>query len=252
MRRVVVTGLGMVSPLGCGVEPTWKRILERPERRAQDRDLRRVRSAEQDRLRRSARRRLRRQLQSPTSGWSRRTSARSTISSSSRWPRPDRRSTTPDWHPATEEEQLRDRHHDRLRHRRPLRHRRHGDPAEGARAAQGVAVLHSRPPDQSRLRLCLDRARPQGAEPCGGDGLLDRRACDRRRQPADRARRCRRDGRRRHGIADLPHRHGRLLRGARALDRLQRDAGKGLASLRQGSRRLRDGRGRRRRRARGI
>src|SRR5947199_5967676 len=27
MRRVVVTGLGMVSPLGCGVEPTWKRIL---------------------------------------------------------------------------------------------------------------------------------------------------------------------------------------------------------------------------------
>jgi 3-oxoacyl-[acyl-carrier-protein] synthase II len=28
MRRVVVTGLGMVSPLGCGVETTWKRILE--------------------------------------------------------------------------------------------------------------------------------------------------------------------------------------------------------------------------------
>jgi 3-oxoacyl-[acyl-carrier-protein] synthase II len=28
MRRVVVTGLGMVSPLGCGVEVTWKRLLE--------------------------------------------------------------------------------------------------------------------------------------------------------------------------------------------------------------------------------
>jgi 3-oxoacyl-[acyl-carrier-protein] synthase II len=28
MRRVVVTGLGMVSPLANGVEPTWKRLLE--------------------------------------------------------------------------------------------------------------------------------------------------------------------------------------------------------------------------------
>src|ERR1700759_5635928 len=28
MRRVVVTGLGMVSPLGCGVDATWKRILD--------------------------------------------------------------------------------------------------------------------------------------------------------------------------------------------------------------------------------
>jgi 3-oxoacyl-[acyl-carrier-protein] synthase II len=28
MRRVVVTGLGMVSPLACGVESTWKRLLD--------------------------------------------------------------------------------------------------------------------------------------------------------------------------------------------------------------------------------
>ncbi len=28
MRRVVVTGLGMVTPLGCGVEPTWQRLIK--------------------------------------------------------------------------------------------------------------------------------------------------------------------------------------------------------------------------------
>ena len=28
MRRVVVTGMGMLTPLGCGVEPTWARLLK--------------------------------------------------------------------------------------------------------------------------------------------------------------------------------------------------------------------------------
>jgi len=27
MRRVVVTGLGMMTPLACGVEATWRRLL---------------------------------------------------------------------------------------------------------------------------------------------------------------------------------------------------------------------------------
>ncbi len=28
MRRVVVTGMGMLTPLGCGAEPTWQRLLK--------------------------------------------------------------------------------------------------------------------------------------------------------------------------------------------------------------------------------
>jgi 3-oxoacyl-[acyl-carrier-protein] synthase II len=28
MRRVVVTGMGIVGPLGCGVDVTWKNILD--------------------------------------------------------------------------------------------------------------------------------------------------------------------------------------------------------------------------------
>ncbi len=28
MRRIVVTGMGMLTPLGCGVEPTWQRLLK--------------------------------------------------------------------------------------------------------------------------------------------------------------------------------------------------------------------------------
>src|SRR5262245_28236488 len=27
MRRVVITGLGIVSPVGCGIEPSWKALL---------------------------------------------------------------------------------------------------------------------------------------------------------------------------------------------------------------------------------
>ena len=28
MKRVVVTGLGMVSPMACGVEESWSRLLK--------------------------------------------------------------------------------------------------------------------------------------------------------------------------------------------------------------------------------
>ena len=110
---------------------------------------------------------------------------------------------------------------------------------QGEGPAPGVAVLHSGPHHQSGLRLCLDRARPEGSEPRGGHRLLDRRACHRRRRPADRARRCRRDGGGRRGIAGQPDFARGLCRLPRALDRLQRHADQGVAALRQGPRRLR-------------
>ena len=43
MRRVVVTGLGLVTPLGGDVETSWKNILAAQERRRADHPVRRQR-----------------------------------------------------------------------------------------------------------------------------------------------------------------------------------------------------------------
>ena len=146
----------------------------------------------------------------------------------------------------------RNRRADRLRHRRSRRHlRRLGDPAREGAAAH-LAVLHSRPADQSRQRTGLDRPQSQGAQPRRRDRLLDRRACDRRRGPADRARRRQCDGGRRRRIGGQPPFARRLLRLPGALHRIQRPAEAGLAPLRSRPRRLRDGRRRRLRRAGGA
>ena len=148
----------------------------------------------------------------PINGWSRRSSARSTTSSSSPCARRGRRSTTPAGSRQTPDEQnatgvligsgiggiegIADT----------------AITAEGEGSAPGLAVLHPGPHHQSRVRLRLDRARPEGPEPRGRHRLLDRRACDRRCRPPDRARRRRRDGRRRRRIAGQPHVACRLRR----------------------------------------
>ena len=251
MRRVVVTGLGMVSPLGCGVDTTWQRILN-GESGARQIDAFDVSD-----------------LTSRIACLIPRGDGSDGSFNPDQWMEPkDQRKVDDfivyamcaarqalddaDWHPATEE--------DRCATGVMI-----GSGIGGLSGiADGAVLLKERgprrlspffipgPADQSRLRLRLDRARAEGPESFGGDRLFDRRACDRRRQPADRARRRRRDGRRRHRSADQPAGDGRLLRDARAVHRFQRHAGEGVAALRPRSRRLRDGRGRRHRRARGI
>ena len=114
----------MVTPLGCGVEPTWTRLARRPERRrAASTDFRgrRTSPARSPARSRAATAPTARSI--PTSGWSRRSSARSTTSSSSPWPRPTQALDDAGWHPETDDDQMRHRRPDRLRHRRHRRHR---------------------------------------------------------------------------------------------------------------------------------
>ncbi len=111
---------------------------------------------------------------------------------------------------------------DRLGHRRASAASTKPRSSCTRRAAADQPVLHSGPPDQSRLRLRLDPLRPQGPEPFGRDRLLDRRACHRRSLAADRHGRRRRDGGGRHRKLRQPHRARGLCRLPRALDQLQR------------------------------
>ncbi len=133
MRRVVVTGLGMVSPLGCGVEPAWKRLLngESGARRIETFDVSDI----------------------PTKIGCvvPRGDGSDGTFNPDQWMDPkDQRKVDEfivfamaaarqalddaDWHPTDAGRPVRDRHDDRLGHRRHRRHRRDRDHAEGARA----------------------------------------------------------------------------------------------------------------------
>ena len=225
MRRVVVTGLGMLTPLGCGVEPTWRRIVAGESGARKLENLRCFRFAVPDRCDRSAQRLAPTATTIPTNGWSRRNSARSTSSSSMRCAPPRRRSQDSGWKPESYEDQTRtgvmigsgiggiDGIAETaivLKEKGPRRVSPFFIPGRLINLASGyVSIEHGL----------------QGSQPRGRHRLLNRRACDRRCGAADRARRCRRDARGRHGIADQPHQHGGICRLPRALDHLQRHAG---------------------------
>ncbi len=90
------------------------------------------------------------------------------------------------------------------------------DPAgEGAQAR--FAVLRARQHHQHDLGLPVDRDRHHRPEPRRGDGVHDRDPCHRPGRPPDRVRRRRRVRGRRRRSRVRARRHGRLLRGARAV-----------------------------------
>ncbi len=237
MRRVVVTGLGMVSPLGCGVESTWRRILnsESGARKIDTFDVS--------------------DLTSRIACVVPRGDGTDGTFNPDQWMEPKDQRKVDDfiifamsaakqalddagWHPATEEDRC----------------------ATGTMIGSGIGglsgiadtalLLKERGPRKVSPFFIpgrVDRARPQGPQPCRGDCVFDRRTRDRRCEPAHRAWGRRRDGGGWNGIPDLPACDGGILRVARAVDWFQRDSGKSVAPLRPGSRRIRYGGGRRRR-----
>jgi beta-ketoacyl synthase-like protein len=211
MRRVVVTGLGMVTPLACGVEPTWQRLIDGQS------GARRIESFDVSDLPAKI------ACQVPRGDGS------DGSFNADQWMEPKEQRKVDDfiifamgaahqalddasWKPASYDDQIK----------------------TGVMIGSGIGGLTGiaetaivlkergpRPPDQPRLRLCFDRARSQGAQSRRRDGLLDRRACDRRRRATCGARRCRGHGGGRGRISDLAHRHGGVRRLSRAVHELQ-------------------------------
>ena len=252
MRRVVVTGMGMVTPLGLRRRGHLAAPDRGRERRAQDRHVRRLRHPLQDRRHDPARRRHATAPTIPTSGWSRRSSARSTSSSSMRCARRSRRSTMPAGSPRRHDEQITTgvmigsgiggvegiaETAITLHERGPRRVSPFFIPGRIINLASGyVSIEHGlKGPNSAVVTACST-----GAHAIGDAGADDR------------ARRCRRHGGGRHRIAGQPDFDGGLCR-LRALSTGFNDtptkASRPYDKDRDG---FRHGRGRRRRRARGV
>ena len=241
MRRVVVTGLGMMTPLACGVEATWQRLL------AGESGIRRIAKFEVS------------DLPCRIAGEIPRGDGSNGTFNADDWMEPKERRKVDDfilyamgaakqalddadWHPREYEDQIASgvligsgiggiegiaETAVQLKERGPRRISPFFIPGRIINLASGyVSIAHSL----------------KGPESRGRHRLFDRRSRHRRRRQAGRARGRRRDGRWRHRIPGEPHLARRLRCLPGALDRIQRNARARLAALRPRSRRICHGR----------
>ena len=152
MRRVVVTGLGMVTPLGCGVDATWARIL------AGQSGARNIDTFDVS------------DLSSRIACVIPRGDGSDGTFNADQWMEPKDQRKVDDfiifamaaarqalddanWHPESEEDKCATGTLIGSGIGGLVRNRRHRRAVEGTGAAQGVAVLHPGAPDQSGVRL---------------------------------------------------------------------------------------------------
>ena len=209
MRRVVVTGVGLISPVGIGTEETWQALCEGRG------GIGPITLVRPDRLFVPHRRRGQ-EFRSPQLRHSERHQEDGAIHLlRARGDRGRRRAG------AVESNARRRRPHWRLhrqRHRGIRRHRAGAPRAAGRRPAADLAVFHSRQHHQSGFGPCFDPAGGQRAEFRHGHRLHHRRARGRGFLPHHRARRRRCDDLRRRGGCHHAHGGGRLCRHAGAVD----------------------------------
>ncbi len=255
MKRVVVTGVGLVSPLGCTVESTWARMLAGKSGA--------VKIAKFDTTDYATK------IACEVPRTDRFGDSLGGVFNVDDWVEPKEQRRNDDfiifamaaasqaladsgWEPKTQDEQVRTGVYI----------------GSGIGGIQGIAstavTLHERGPRKvspffipgSLVNLASGqvsiRHGLKGPNHANANRLLDRRARDRRCGAHDHVRRRGRDARRRRRGRDLPDRHRRVQCLPSPFDSIQRSARARVAALRQGPRRLRDGRRLRRRRARGI
>ena len=178
MRRVVVTGLGMVSPLASGVDESWKRLLAGES------------GADTISLFDASHLATTYACEVP------RGDGTAGTFNADDWMEPkDQRKVDPfiifavaaadmaladaGWAPESDEDQFRSGVLIGSGIGGSYLDCRDGGADQGKGSAAGVAVLYSVVANKSGVGTGQHQARAQGAEPCGGDGLFNGRACDR-------------------------------------------------------------------------